>query len=104
MPVSPELNAAATVVADAKNADLIVYSGGIYEPGDTDLRKKILASKSRKNAYLLLTTDGGNPDVGYRIVSAIRDAYEGGEFWLIVNGRCKSAGTLIAVGAHLIIM
>ena len=41
---------------------------------------------------------GGDPDAAYRISRALQEHYE--RFICMVPGYCKSAGTLIAVGAH----
>jgi len=54
--------------------------------------------RGKKKALLLLVTDGGSPDAAYKITRNFQDKYE--SFTVLVSGRCKSAGTLIAVGAN----
>ena len=49
-----------------------------------------------------MLTDGGSPDAGYRIARLLKKKYE--KFILYVFGYCKSAGTLVAVGADEIVM
>lgn len=46
----------------------------------------------------MLATNGGEPDAAYKISRYLQDHYD--KFTLLISGICKSAGTLIAVGAH----
>ena len=59
-------------------------------------------SKRNNNVVLILTTYGGDPDAAYRIARFLKHHYQ--KFILFVFGPCKSAGTLIALGADEIIM
>ena len=56
----------------------------------------------RKNILLILTTDGGNADVTYRIARCLQRRYD--HFIVYVRGWCKSAGTLLVSSANEIIM
>jgi hypothetical protein len=47
---------------------------------------------------MILVTRGGDPDVAYRIARCIQNHYE--KFTVCVSGICKSAGTLLALGAN----
>jgi hypothetical protein len=49
----------------------------------------------------VLVSEGGDADAAYRISRCLQDHYD--RFFCIVSGWCKSAGTLIAVGAHELI-
>ena len=51
---------------------------------------------------LMLTTMGGDPDSAYRIARSLQTQYA--RFFLYVSGFCKSASTLVALGAHELIM
>lgn len=93
-----KLHEAANSLAAAKDADVIIYSGDVYSPADEDFIKLFDKRKRRKNAWLLLTTGGGNPDVGFRIIRALQLYYEKGHLTLCVDQECKSTGTLIALG------
>jgi hypothetical protein len=53
-------------------------------------------AKRRPNLILLLVTEGGDPDAAYRI-----SRYE--KFSCLVSGYCKSAGTLLLLGANQLI-
>ncbi|MBD1210704.1 MAG: hypothetical protein H9535_19925 [Ignavibacteria bacterium] len=88
----------------AKNdSDLFLFCGEISDiTADifiTELRNKPM---KKKNCSLLLTTYGGDPDAGYRMVRTIKRYYQ--KFLLYVYGSCKSTGTLIALGSDQIIM
>lgn len=55
-----------------------------------------------KSLLLILFTGGGDPDSAFRIARYFQEKYE--RFTLYVTGYCKSAGTLLALGAHELIM
>lgn len=85
-------------VADQNNADTIVYLGAInrlgYDKVTSFLKKK---PEREKRIYCFLGTYGGDPAAAYRIARALRNHYE--EIFIVVPTFCKSAGTLMAVGA-----
>ncbi len=56
----------------------------------------------RDNVLLVLVTNGGDANIAYRIARCLQRSYE--RFHLFVPGWCKSAGTLIAIGADEIVM
>src|SRR5262249_38908464 len=56
----------------------------------------------RENAGLFLCTPGGDPDAAYAIARCFKRQYK--KFVLYIFGYCKSAGTLIALGADEIVM
>lgn len=94
------------------SADVLVLSGNMFPP--TDARLVSLLQRralKRKNLILLLTTFGGSADIAYRIARSIQFHYnttsndkDRGEFLLFVPRYCKSAGTVIALGANKIFM
>ena len=92
----------AGAVADDLDADVILYNGAICCAGADLLIEKTASLRRRRNALLLLVTPGGNLDAAYRIARWLQRKYE--RFILYVSGYCKSAGTLIAVGAHELVM
>ena len=51
----------------------------------------------------LSVTEGGDPDAAYRISRCFQFAYPDGKFFCFISGFCKSAGTLLALGAHELI-
>ena len=52
----------------------------------------------------MMTTSGGDLEAAYRITRCIQDRYAGGNVFLFTNSLCKSAGTLVALGADILIM
>lgn len=51
---------------------------------------------------LFLTTDGGEPDVAYRIARYLQRRYE--NLSISIHTDCKSAGTLLALGADTLVL
>lgn len=78
--------------------DAYLYFGSVNQYG-YDRLSTLLETRSKKNsqACLVLITTGGSADYGYRIARAIRHHYE--NFNVIIPDICKSAGTLICIGA-----
>lgn len=97
-----ELNELANKLSDEKDADILLFNGEIRSPSEYVVRKICSKMKSKKNVILFLCTFGGSPDVAYRIASCLQDNYE--NFSINIHGYCKSAGTLIALGANEIVM
>lgn len=93
-----ELLEMARVVAGKIDADVFFYNGEIAGGRDLEFIELISENASRPNALLLLTTNGGDPDSAYRITRYFQQRYE--KLTVLIGGRCKSAGTLIAVGAR----
>jgi membrane-bound ClpP family serine protease len=58
--------------------------------------------RCHERGTLVLSTLGGDPHAAYRIARFLKYCYK--RFYLYVFGYCKSAGTIIALGADEIIM
>lgn len=84
------------------DADFFLFSG----PLDRKQAQKFVdvaeRAEHRKNAALILCTFGGDADSAYIIARYLKTTYE--KFTLYVFGYCKSAGTLLALGADEIVM
>ena len=89
-------------VAVALDADIILYNGATYRIGVELLVGQTDKRRRRTNALLILVTQGGDADSAYRIARWLQSHYE--KFILFVSGYCKSAGTLVATGAHELVM
>lgn len=88
---------------ETANCDIYVYTGEITSEGADKLVAKLVENPARRaTCALCLTTPGGNPDAAYRMARALKRVYGG--YTMYVFGYCKSAGTLIAVGADEIVM
>lgn len=84
-------------------ADLFLYSAEISEQATDCLIKFVREQQNKKeNVVLILTTYGGDAHSAYRLTRFLKRTYK--KFILFVFGYCKSAGTLIAIGADAIIM
>ena len=90
-------------VSDDFDADVIIYNGGIDRGDDHNFIKLCAGRKNKKkNVLFVLTTPGGDAHAAYRIARCLQSNYE--KFSIFVPGWCKSAGTLLAIGAHEIII
>lgn len=91
-------------VSENLEADICIISGALRFRLDDDVIACVEGSKRKKNILLLLTTFGGDAAVAYRVARCFQGAYHDGEFIVFVPDVCKSAGTLLTVGAHKLIM
>ncbi|NJM17403.1 MAG: hypothetical protein HC815_15845 [Richelia sp. RM1_1_1] len=90
-------------VSEELDADVFLYSAEITDlNADTLINEIKETSPKRDNIVLILTTYGGDPDAAFRIARYIKRKYQ--KFTLFVFGSCKSAGTLLALGADEIVM
>lgn len=86
------------LAANTKQSDVLLYLGPISRYGYdavTDLLEK-LTSRSEQ-VYFFLGTYGGDPAAAYRIARALKHHYK--KISIVIPTFCKSAGTLLAVGA-----
>lgn len=81
--------------------DILLYNGPIDRVGYQEVLDKTQTT-SAPTITFLLTTPGGDAGFAFRIARAMTCRYE--KFRLLVCGPCKSAGTLIAIGAGEIVM
>ena len=81
--------------------DILLYNGRIDYQGFDHVVQQLPDTK-RDKVLLVLVTLGGDIDAAYRIVSYLRANYT--SVTVLVPGMCKSAGTLICVGAHELVM
>lgn len=101
-PGSEVVQAAADTVAALLDADILIYNGSIDRWTDRQVIDLCRKRKRRPNVMLILVTEGGDPDVAYRISRLLQFSYK--RFWCFVSGYCKSAGTLLVLGAHELIL
>ncbi len=98
----PSVTSTANIVANKIDADVLMYNGGIERPHAQGIIELLAKHRLRKNILLLLVTEGGDADAAYRIAKHLQLNYE--VFYVLISGYCKSAGTLVALGANVIIM
>ena len=95
----------AHAVADEHNAVVLLYSGSIDNQGFGRLMSALQPSETKPykpNVVLLLTTRGGDANAAYRIARVLQQTFD--RFVLVVPAICKSAGTLVALGANELVM
>lgn len=88
---------------DEQDTDVLIYSGPIDRRGYASVCGALEGSRKR-NALVAVLTRGGDPHAGYRIARALHHNYGKGEIRLLVPDLCKSAGTLICIGAHELVI
>lgn len=79
-----------------ETTDVIAYAGEVSSAG-YDAICQALENKKSSRAIIVLFTPGGDPHAGFRIARALQHSYD--KFDALVPRYCKSAGTLIVVGA-----
>jgi hypothetical protein len=104
LPPKESIRHLANNVAKEFDADVILYSGSIEEPADFELIGRISRLGKRKNAILFLTTYGGIADVAYRMMRFLQARYHDGKITAYIPHICKSAGTLMVIGADEVVM
>ena len=78
--------------------EIFIYSGAIERRIVKNLQSAAENLRSgEKAALLFLTTYGGDPHAAYWLISSLRCCFS--KTRLVLAGVCKSAGTLVAVGA-----
>ncbi len=98
----PSPESVANSIAKDLDTDLIVYFGSIDRGDDYEFIDLCENRRRRPKAILTLMAEGGDADPAYRIARCLQDKYS--RFSVFVPGFCKSAGTIIVLGAHEIIM
>ncbi len=95
--VSGDVNVLFNKYAEKYDTDVLFLNGPI---NDAAIRLATVLDRQErhKNVLLLLVTQGGNPHTAYRLARALQRVYQ--KFTLFVTGECKSAGTLVALGAQ----
>ena len=93
---------AAEAVANKFNADVLFYNGQIERMEDHKFIVKVGKRRKRENLVLVLVTPGGDAHAAFRIARAIQRNWK--HSTLFIPGWCKSAGTLLAIGANELVI
>lgn len=99
--VNGKVGAGTGVSSDLSDSDILIYTGPITRAGFEQVVRENPCERHTK-VLLLLATLGGDADAAYLIARFLRRSYE--HFTVFVPSLCKSAGTLLCVGAHEIVM
>jgi hypothetical protein len=95
------IDAVAKKLIAKSGKDIFVHSGDMMPPA-CDEMLRLARRPRRKQAYLFVCTYGGYAKTAYRIMRCLRHAYE--QVTVVVAGPCKSAGTLLVIGADEVVM
>jgi hypothetical protein len=102
MPTPNMLDLARAAAAD-EDADILLLNAPMGPGVDKSVRDAIGAREDRRShVVVILVTPGGLADTAYRCATALQNGYE--RVTVCVAGWCKSAGTLLAVGANELIV
>lgn len=82
--------------------DIYLYAGEISEAGYVRLAREIIGNVNSSKVTLILVTIGGSGPAAFKIARLLQNHYE--DFQIFVPAYCKSAGTVVALGAHTILM
>lgn len=89
-------------VADDLQADVLVFNGPVTRATSDTVIEQCFQRKRRPNVFLMLTTGGGDPHAAYRVARTLQQHYQ--RVIAYVPGYCKSAGTLLILGAHELVI
>lgn len=89
----------ANAIGEAANADILLFNSRVGRASHEKMFKIVMGRKNRRpNAFLLLFSEGGDPDAAYKISRTLQTVYQ--NFTCLLLGYSKSAATIILLGAH----
>lgn len=93
-------------VAELLDSDVLLLNGPIHSDAgydmDYEVAKMCQDRRRMPNVLFMPVTYGGDAHVAYRLASVLQEHYT--KVTCYITGYCKSAGTLVAIGAHQLIM
>src|SRR3989442_7867392 len=101
-PTRPLFLDAADIVAQRQNADVLFVNAGITRNVAAQIADLCEGRARRPNILCILITSGGDAHAAYQIARCLQNHYE--SFTLFLTGYCKSAGTLVAIGARELVV
>ncbi|RWM10427.1 hypothetical protein [Mesorhizobium sp.] len=84
------------------SSDIYVYAGTIDEKGYEALRNEVLFARRSDKVLLILITTGGSDTAAFKISRLFQTFYD--SFDIFIPAQCKSAGTIVALGANRLLM
>jgi len=76
----------------------MLFNATMERGADRRFIKQCGKRKGRDNVLCIVVTNDGDADTAYRAARCLQSRYE--RVTVLVSGMCKSAGTLLALGAH----
>lgn len=92
----------ADAVAESTNSDVLLLNTPIRYPMDYVVAQMCQDRRRRPNLLFIPVTYGGDAHVAYRLATGLQEQYA--RVTCYVTGSCKSAGTLVAIGANQLVM
>ena len=96
-----------------EDTDVLAYFGEIDRKGSDRVQSLIKQRTAKSKLILMLATRGGSADAAYVIARTLQNAYcrkdnktdiSSSNFTIFVPTYCKSAGTLLTIGADALVM
>lgn len=85
-----------------KRSDILLLNGELDFGLDRKVAKLMLSRRRHKSLHLVIVTEGGNADVAFKVGRCLQSLYD--NVTAVVPGWCKSAGTLVCIGAHKLVI
>ncbi len=89
-------------ISKTLESEVVLICGNVDETATSTIIAQCEERAALPNVVLLLMTLGGEPDAAYRLARYLQNKFE--RFSIFIPSMCKSAGTLVAIGAHEIII
>ena len=97
-----ETKEAAASYAASEDCDVLLFCGNLDFTAYKRLRDLCNSRSGKRKILLALFTLGGDAHAAYRMGRCLHRRYD--EVRILVNGRCKSAGTILAISGHKLIL
>ena len=97
-----ETKEAAANYAASEDCDVLLFCGDLDTVAYARLRDLCNSRSVKRKILLALFTLGGDAHAAYKMGRCLHRRYD--EVRILVNGRCKSAGTILAISGHHLIL
>lgn len=92
-----------TAFSDELNADIMLLNASMDGGVDELVRQQLISRHHKRDKLIVIVvTPGGSADVAYRTSLVLQSAYS--HITICVAGWCKSAGTLLAISGHELVI
>jgi Serine dehydrogenase proteinase len=88
----------ANTIGEVAEADILLFNSRVSRASHDKLLNILKTRRRRPNVFLLLFSEGGDPDAAYKISRTLQSMYQ--KFTCALPGYSKSAATIILIGAH----
>lgn len=102
MEITPESLRLANRISKRLEAEVLLICGSVDSEAVSAIVTQCEEKAKLPNVLLAITTLGGEPDSGYRLSRYLQSKFR--RFSVFIPSICKSAGTLVAIGAHEVIV